>query len=38
MQNTIGRLLVKGELANETVKYDRKGKAYVMKQSPRGVL
>ena len=38
LQNTIGRLLVKGELVNETVKYDRKGKAYVMKQSPRGVL
>ena len=45
MQNTTGRLLliivvsivVKGELANETVNYDTKAKAYVMKQSPRDI-
>ena len=44
-QNTTGRLLliiavsivVKGQLANEAVNYDKKAKAYVMKQSPRGV-
>ena len=44
-QNTSGRLLliiavsivVKGQLANEAVNYDKKAKAYVMKQSPRGV-
>ena len=44
-QNTTGRLLliravsivVNGELANEAVNYDKKAKAYVMKQSPRGV-
>ena len=45
LQNTTGRLLlviavsivVKGELANETVNYDTKAEAYVMKQSPRCV-
>ena len=45
LQNTTGRLLliiavsivVQGELANETVNNDTKAKAYVMKQSPRGV-
>ena len=45
LQNTTGRLLliivvsivVKGELANETVNYDTKAKAYVMKQSPRDI-
>ena len=45
LQNTTGRLpliiavsiVVKGELANETVHYDKKAEAYVMKQSPRGV-
>ena len=45
MQNTTGRLLlviavsivVKGELANETVNYDTKAEANVMKQSPRCV-
>ena len=44
-QNTTGRLLlimavsivVNGELVNEAVNYDKKAKAYVMKQSPRGV-
>ena len=45
LQNTTGRLLliilvsilVKRELANEAVNYDTKAKAYVMKQSPKGV-
>ena len=43
LQNTTGRLIiavsivVKGELANETVHYDTKAEAYIMKQSPRGV-
>ena len=43
MQNTTGKLLlviavsivVEGELANETVNYDTKAEAYVMRQSPR---
>ena len=45
LQNTTGRLLliivvsivVKGELANETVNYDTIAKSYVMKQSPRDI-